>query len=320
MRRKRRRSSIPWRPNARRCAAKDAALPAQPAVRLTRDFNVFGQHWDLTFDYAAPAVASLRSSSPWVWLLAGLSLTAVLVLYLWRETGRTRAIEALVHARTAELQHTSEQLHQAQKMEAIGNLTGGMAHDFNNLLSVVIGNLDLLQDRVKSDPEAMALSESALQASMRGAELTRRLLAFARRQPLRPAWWTSTSWSPACPVAGAHPRREHRGGAQHRPGCLAGPDRSRAAERGHRQSCHQCPRRHAEGRPADDRDQERASRRRLCRAQSGGRRRRLCAAGGVRHRHRHVAGDAEPGVRAILHDQGGRPAAPALASAWCSAS
>jgi signal transduction histidine kinase/ActR/RegA family two-component response regulator len=163
------------------------APPARPAVRLTRDFNVFDQHWDLTFDYAAPAVASLQSSSPWVWLLAGLSLTAVLVLYLWRETGRTRAIEALVYARTAELQHTSEQLHQAQKMEAIGNLTGGMAHDFNNLLSVVIGNLDLLQDRVKSDPEAMALSESALQASIRGAELTRQLLAFARRQPLAPS-------------------------------------------------------------------------------------------------------------------------------------
>ena len=148
---------------------------------------MFGQHWDLTFDYAAPAGASLRSSSPWVWLLAGLSLTAVLVLYLWRETGRTRAIEALVHSRTAELQHTSEQLHQAQKMEAIGNLTGGMAHDFNNLLSVVIGNLDLLRTGVKSDPEAMALSESALQASMRGAELTRQLLAFARRQPLAPS-------------------------------------------------------------------------------------------------------------------------------------
>ena len=166
----------------------EGSVPStMPAVRLTRDFDVFGQHWDLTFDFAAPEVASLRSSSPWVWLLAGLSLTTVLVLYLWREAGRTRAIEALVESRTAELRRTSEQLHQAQKMEAIGNLTGGMAHDFNNLLSVVIGNLDLLQDRVKSDPEATALSESALQASLRGAELTRQLLAFARRQPLAPS-------------------------------------------------------------------------------------------------------------------------------------
>ena len=161
--------------------------PEQPAVRLTRDFNVFSQHWDLTFDFSDDVVASLRSSSPWVWLLAGLMTTAVLVLYLVREAGRTRAIEALVESRTAELQRTSEQLHQAQKMEAIGNLTGGMAHDFNNLLSVVIGNLDLLQERVRNDREAMALSESALQASIRGAELTRQLLAFARRQPLAPS-------------------------------------------------------------------------------------------------------------------------------------
>jgi signal transduction histidine kinase/ActR/RegA family two-component response regulator len=159
----------------------------EPAFRMTRDFNVFGQHWDLTFDYSADAVASLRSSSSWVWLLAGLLTTATLVLYLVREAGRTREIEALVESRTAELQRTSEQLHQAQKMEAIGNLTGGMAHDFNNLLSVVIGNLDLLQDRVRNDREAMALSEAALQASVRGAELTRQLLAFARRQPLAPS-------------------------------------------------------------------------------------------------------------------------------------
>jgi signal transduction histidine kinase/CheY-like chemotaxis protein len=163
------------------------ALPEQPAVRLTRDFDVFGQHWDLTFDYSGEAVASLRSSSPWVWLLAGLLTTAVLVLYLVREAGRTRAIETLVESRTAELERTSEQLHQAQKMESIGNLTGGMAHDFNNLLSVVIGNLDLLQERVRDDREAMALSEAALQASIRGAELTRQLLAFARRQPLAPS-------------------------------------------------------------------------------------------------------------------------------------
>jgi signal transduction histidine kinase len=162
-------------------------LPDQAAVRLTRDFNVFGQHWDLTFEYSGEAVAALRSSSPWVWLLAGLLTTAVLVQYLVREAGRTRAIEALVDSRTAELRRASEQLHQSQKMEAIGNLTGGMAHDFNNLLSVVIGNLDLLQDRVRNDREAMALSEAALQASVRGAELTRQLLAFARRQPLAPS-------------------------------------------------------------------------------------------------------------------------------------
>ncbi len=78
------------------------------------------------------------------------------------------------------------QLRHAQKMEAIGNLTGGMAHDFNNLLGIIIGNLDLLRDRQTGDPDADELAGEALDAALRGADLTRRLLAFARRQPLQP--------------------------------------------------------------------------------------------------------------------------------------
>jgi PAS domain S-box-containing protein len=79
-----------------------------------------------------------------------------------------------------------QQLVQAQKMEAIGNLTGGMAHDFNNLLGVIIGNLDLLREQHGGVPEIDELAREALDAATRGAELTRGLLAFARRQPLRP--------------------------------------------------------------------------------------------------------------------------------------
>ena len=78
------------------------------------------------------------------------------------------------------------QLRQAQKMEAIGNLTGGMAHDFNNLLGIIIGNLDLLRERQKVDPGSEELAREALDAALRGADLTQRLLAFARRQPLQP--------------------------------------------------------------------------------------------------------------------------------------
>jgi signal transduction histidine kinase len=157
-----------------------------PAVRLHREFSAFEQHWDVTFDYPKDTIDALRSQSAYAWLVAGLILTASLALYLWREQIRTQQIEKLVRERTTELARTSAQLHQAQKMEAIGNMTGGMAHDFNNLLAVVIGNLDLLQERVGKDPEAAALVEGAMQASERGAELTRQLLAFARRQPLAP--------------------------------------------------------------------------------------------------------------------------------------
>lgn len=81
---------------------------------------------------------------------------------------------------------TEQHLAHAQKMETIGNLSGGMAHDFNNVLGAIIGNLDLLRTRTGSDPLAEELRDEAEQAALRGADLTRRLLAFARRQPLRP--------------------------------------------------------------------------------------------------------------------------------------
>ena len=81
---------------------------------------------------------------------------------------------------------TEAQLRQAQKMEAIGQLTGGMAHDFNNLLGVITGNLELAAAKLPSGDRVRARIESAIAAAWRGAELTRRLLAFARRQPLQP--------------------------------------------------------------------------------------------------------------------------------------
>ncbi|HEY0683699.1 MAG TPA: PAS domain-containing protein [Steroidobacter sp.] len=78
-------------------------------------------------------------------------------------------------------------LMQAQKMEAIGQLTGGIAHDFNNLLGVVIGNLQLLDRSVAETPTLARKVHTAMRAAARGADLTRRLLAFARRQILAPA-------------------------------------------------------------------------------------------------------------------------------------
>jgi PAS domain S-box-containing protein len=77
----------------------------------------------------------------------------------------------------------AQQLHQAQKMEAIGQLTGGVAHDFNNLLAIMVGSLNLLQDR-GGDERQEKLLAAALRAARRGGELTQRLLAFGRRQAL----------------------------------------------------------------------------------------------------------------------------------------
>lgn len=90
------------------------------------------------------------------------------------------------HTDITERKRMEDQLVQATKMEAIGQLTGGMAHDFNNLLGVVIGNLDLLGAHVSNDPAAAELAGDALRGALRGAELVKRLLAFSRRQSLEP--------------------------------------------------------------------------------------------------------------------------------------
>lgn len=79
-----------------------------------------------------------------------------------------------------------EQLHQAQKMEAVGQLTGGVAHDFNNLLTVILGNAEMLQAAMTAQPRQRMMVDIILRAATRGAELTQRLLAFSRRQALEP--------------------------------------------------------------------------------------------------------------------------------------
>jgi PAS domain S-box-containing protein len=85
------------------------------------------------------------------------------------------------------LQQAEDQLRQAQKMEAVGQLTGGVAHDFNNMLAVVSGSLELLDRRIGPDePRSKRLISSALEASRRAGTLTQRLLAFSRQQPLKP--------------------------------------------------------------------------------------------------------------------------------------
>jgi signal transduction histidine kinase/ActR/RegA family two-component response regulator len=85
-----------------------------------------------------------------------------------------------------EIEDLHRKLRQSQKMEAIGHLTGGVAHDFNNLLTVVIGNAETLADQLADKPSLKALADMSGKAAARGADLTKQLLAFARRQPLNP--------------------------------------------------------------------------------------------------------------------------------------
>jgi signal transduction histidine kinase/CheY-like chemotaxis protein len=96
------------------------------------------------------------------------------------------SLEARIRERTAELEKTHAQLRQSQKLDAIGQLTGGVAHDFNNVLQVISGNLQLLQMSLAGNPDALRRVDAASFAADRGAKLSSQLLAFARRHPLQP--------------------------------------------------------------------------------------------------------------------------------------
>ena len=97
-----------------------------------------------------------------------------------------QTLEARVEERTREREVALAKLHEAQKLETLGQLTGGVAHDFNNLLTPVIGNLDMLRRRLPEQDKNHRLIDGALQAASRAGTLVQRLLAFARRQDLQP--------------------------------------------------------------------------------------------------------------------------------------
>jgi signal transduction histidine kinase/ActR/RegA family two-component response regulator len=95
-------------------------------------------------------------------------------------------LELRIEERTRERELALAQLFEAQKMDTIGRLTGGVAHDFNNLLMAVLGSLSLLEKRLPEDPQTRRLLQNAIQGADRGKALTQRLLAFSRRQQLKP--------------------------------------------------------------------------------------------------------------------------------------
>jgi len=104
------------------------------------------------------------------------------------ELAQTNAdLERRVEERTREREVALAKVHEMQKVESLGQLTGGVAHDFNNLLSAVLGNLEILRKYIPDDAKLRRLIDGAIRGAERGATLTKRMLAFARRQELQPA-------------------------------------------------------------------------------------------------------------------------------------
>ncbi|WP_407519537.1 MASE4 domain-containing protein [Methylobacterium oryzisoli] len=101
------------------------------------------------------------------------------------ELGQPRSMAGVVMDTTRQ-REAEERLNQAHKMEAIGQLTGGVAHDFNNLLTIIVGNLDMIVRKPDNPQRVERLANSAMTAARRGAEVTEKLLSFSRRQVLRP--------------------------------------------------------------------------------------------------------------------------------------
>jgi PAS domain S-box-containing protein len=152
---------------------RQAGLPQQTIAIATREGRFEREGWRLRKDgtkfFANVVVDAIHN--PDGSLLGFAKITRDI-------TERTKAERALEEAREALLQ--------SQKMEAIGHLTGGIAHDFNNLLMAIQGSLELLRRRLPSDdPRVTQLIDNAFQGAQRGAALTQRMLAFARRQELK---------------------------------------------------------------------------------------------------------------------------------------
>ncbi len=140
---------------------------------------------------AATALASIVTAAM-LWpllprLLALPSPTQLQQAYaaLEQEGRQRRGAEEMLQ-KFRDVEATESQVRQAQKMEAIGQLTGGVAHDFNNILTVITGTIEIIADALKDRPQLASIANMIDDAATRGADLTQHLLAFARRQPLQP--------------------------------------------------------------------------------------------------------------------------------------
>jgi PAS domain S-box-containing protein len=143
-------------------------------------------------EIGAHLAACLREGAPHRYERThGDAVIEAIVMPAPHEPGAPRRVVISAHDVT-ERRRLEQQLHQSQKMEAVGQLTGGVAHDFNNLLTLVIGGLDIIGRQIPNLPDPVALTrvergrEMAMQGAQRAASLTTRLLAFSRQQPLNP--------------------------------------------------------------------------------------------------------------------------------------
>ena len=215
-------------------------------------------------------------------------------------------LRAVINTRdiTERLQ-TDRQLRQAQKMQAVGQLTGGIAHDFNNLLTVIVGNLQMIED-TDLDPEASVQVEMAMRAAMRGSDLTQQLLAFARRQPLEPRPTDVNELIHQMqPLLASEHWQERRARPRVRRRSLDGQGRSRATRNGRPQSRYQFARCNRRRRPRENppRQRQPESRRRSGWIAVGHRRVRLSLRRG--YRRGHVEEGPQVRDRTVLLDQGG---------------
>jgi two-component system NtrC family sensor kinase len=154
------------------------------AFRQVRGYPLYvaaGRSWDAILEEWRSDTASR--------LLFGVPFTLVLFAVTWTALARTRREEQALLRANQEIQRrevAEEALLRAQRLEAVGQLTGGVAHDFNNLLTVIAGNAALIDKRADNAATARRLAGSIQLAAMRGAEITQQLLAFAGRQSIRP--------------------------------------------------------------------------------------------------------------------------------------
>ncbi|OYO28827.1 response regulator [Janthinobacterium sp. PC23-8] len=147
-------------------AVWQALLQGQPALRFENRYRAKGGRWHWLQWVAVPENGKIYCSA--------------------RDVSDEKAAAQALRAAQASLDHSVSALLQSQKLEALGKLTGGVAHDFNNVLQIISGNLQLLQITVGSDALAAKRIASSSAAVERGAKLSAQLLAFARRQPLKP--------------------------------------------------------------------------------------------------------------------------------------